>query len=194
MIDLKTCRLMLVFVAAFIADMRDTSGQNIDSSVMPVIHVDNSPRALQILGVGELAEIKTLAEVQPPIELPMPVTLPDSLNADSSSVKLAAVTADCAVSPKCDDAGSACDSLSCHQDKSCHCRPALYYLLHPPKTMLPPIHCPEASRTYYYFRPYNWHHIQEHQKDATDWDASPGNPYSNHLFEDVYKSMVFDEH
>ena len=39
---------------------------------------------------------------------------------------------------------------------------------------------------YYYFRPYNWTHLAEHQQIATEWGEDPRNPYANTLFDQVY--------
>lgn len=41
---------------------------------------------------------------------------------------------------------------------------------------------PEAGG-YYYFRPYNYTHIAQHQQAAALWGAPAGNPYSHALYE-----------
>ena len=53
-----------------------------------------------------------------------------------------------------------------------------------------PQHYPyEAVMGYYYFRPYNYRHIAEHQRAVTVWGGDPRNPYSNDLFKSVYAEM-----
>lgn len=41
---------------------------------------------------------------------------------------------------------------------------------------------------YYYFRPYTWTHIAEHQALITSWGGDPRNPYSHELFDRMYAS------
>jgi hypothetical protein len=45
-------------------------------------------------------------------------------------------------------------------------------------------------RTYYYFRPYNHEHVRQQQGEAQLWGSSIGQPYSNKIFADVYKSFA----
>ncbi|QDU99199.1 hypothetical protein Pla8534_71120 [Lignipirellula cremea] len=41
-------------------------------------------------------------------------------------------------------------------------------------------------KTYYYFRPYNYLHIEQQQAEAGAWGADPGLPYSNEIFDAVF--------
>lgn len=43
-----------------------------------------------------------------------------------------------------------------------------------------------VNRGYYYFRPYNWTMIGQHQNIAAAWGLDPMNPYSRELFEKLY--------
>lgn len=82
-----------------------------------------------------------------------------------------------------------CDSC-CGTCNEC-CRPSLmlFDLRHPPRNMIPHLPYDAQPKTYYYFRPYNWMHIHQHQGDAAAWEASPGNPYSNKVFKDLYRMI-----
>jgi len=42
---------------------------------------------------------------------------------------------------------------------------------------------------YYYFRPYNWIHVAEHQGAAARWGLDPRIPYSHELFNRLYASL-----
>lgn len=42
---------------------------------------------------------------------------------------------------------------------------------------------------YYYFRPYNWIHIAEHQGIVARWGLDPRIPYSHELFNRLYASL-----
>lgn len=42
---------------------------------------------------------------------------------------------------------------------------------------------------YYYFRPYNYRHIMEHQEAVMSWGGDPRNPYSNKMFEEIYEEL-----
>ncbi len=46
--------------------------------------------------------------------------------------------------------------------------------------------------TYYYFRPYNYTHIEQHQQLAAQWGIDPQMPYSNSIFERVYRNFELD--
>jgi len=49
--------------------------------------------------------------------------------------------------------------------------------------------CP-CSGTYYYFRPYNWFHIPEHQQEAAFYEGDPRNPYDNRVvFDGLYGGL-----
>lgn len=42
---------------------------------------------------------------------------------------------------------------------------------------------------YYYFRPYNYVHIAQHQAQVARWGGDPRNPYSHEMFEKLYASL-----
>ena len=42
---------------------------------------------------------------------------------------------------------------------------------------------------YYYFRPYNWVHVAEHQATAVKWGLDPRIPYSHELFYRLYAAL-----
>lgn len=42
---------------------------------------------------------------------------------------------------------------------------------------------------YYYFRPYNYVHIFEHQNIVARWGGDPRNPYSHELFQRLYAEL-----
>jgi hypothetical protein len=46
---------------------------------------------------------------------------------------------------------------------------------------------------YYYFRSYNWTHIAEHQRIASEWGEDPRNPYGRQLFEQVYADYLAEK-
>ena len=46
-----------------------------------------------------------------------------------------------------------------------------------------------AEGAYYYFRPYNYTQIPVQQAEAVSFGASPGLPYANDMFEQVYRSF-----
>lgn len=45
---------------------------------------------------------------------------------------------------------------------------------------------------YYYFRPYNYVHIFEHQAIVARWGGDPRNPYSHELFTRLYENLPVD--
>jgi hypothetical protein len=47
---------------------------------------------------------------------------------------------------------------------------------------------PEAHG-YYYFRPYNYVHVAQQQAIAVGWGADPRNPYSNEMFQGIYRQL-----
>ncbi len=47
----------------------------------------------------------------------------------------------------------------------------------------------QAEGAYYYFRPYNYMQIPVQQAEAVSFGASPGLPYANDIFEQVYRSF-----
>ncbi len=53
-------------------------------------------------------------------------------------------------------------------------------------------HVPYLARpkNYYYFRPYQYFHIAEHQREVTLYGENPKEPYANRLFKRVYARTV----
>lgn len=58
-----------------------------------------------------------------------------------------------------------------------------------------PMHYPHDSayHGYYYFRPYNYVHIRQHQNAASRWGGDPRNPYSNTIFQGIYNDLGLAE-
>lgn len=56
-----------------------------------------------------------------------------------------------------------------------------------------PLHIPYIAepKNYYYFRPYNWFHIRDHQQEVMLYSGDPRHPYANEVFQQVYQN--FDE-
>ena len=50
-------------------------------------------------------------------------------------------------------------------------------------------------KNYYYFRPYQYFHIADHQREVANYGGNPKHPYANRLFERVYSRTVdhYDE-
>ncbi len=46
---------------------------------------------------------------------------------------------------------------------------------------------------YYYFRPYNWTHIAEHQQITSQWGEDPRNPWGRQVFEQVYADYLAEK-
>lgn len=44
-------------------------------------------------------------------------------------------------------------------------------------------------KNYYYFRPYNWFHILDQQKEVVLYGGDPRHPYANDLFQEVYQEI-----
>ncbi len=59
-----------------------------------------------------------------------------------------------------------------------------------------PMHIPYVHKCseYYYLRPYNWFHIQEHQEEALNHGGDARHPYTNRVFADVYKQLGISPH
>jgi hypothetical protein len=55
-----------------------------------------------------------------------------------------------------------------------------------PCNMPSPYHYYPDSHGYYYFRPYNFTHVPQHQAFVQSYGGDPRNPYSNVIFQDVY--------
>jgi hypothetical protein len=89
------------------------------------------------------------------------------------------VDAPAGVHAACDCCGSGCGGhpLSCRS--TCDMPPHTPYL--------PELH------GYYYFRPYNYTHVAEHQAFVKGFGADPRNPYSDGIFKKVYEQLGADE-
>lgn len=66
--------------------------------------------------------------------------------------------------------------------------------VHSPGNM--PMHIPYVHKysEYYYFRPYNWFHIREHQEEVLNYGGDARHPYTNRVFADVYKEFGLGSH
>lgn len=64
---------------------------------------------------------------------------------------------------------------------------------HPPGNMLPHLPYCAEPKTYYYFRPYNYQHIAQHQDTAQTWGAARHAPYSNEMFKEVYAEFEVED-
>lgn len=42
---------------------------------------------------------------------------------------------------------------------------------------------------YYYFRPYNYTHVLEHQQTVLKWGGDPRNPYSTHVLANLFVNV-----
>lgn len=80
--------------------------------------------------------------------------------------------------------GAPCAIVACLQAH--HLFPCMWCA---PGNMVP--HTPYEAwpKTYYYFRPYNYMHVQQQQEQAIQWGADPGLPYSNAVFQQVYHTF-----
>jgi hypothetical protein len=59
-----------------------------------------------------------------------------------------------------------------------------------PGNMSGHIPCNACMGTYYYFRPYNWFHIPDHQQEAANYNGDPRNPYDNRVvFDGLYDGL-----
>lgn len=85
-------------------------------------------------------------------------------------------------SPSCDncDLTGGCPTPWC-DDALCCCRTTGDFYPH--------YAYPAPYFGYYYFRPYNWIHIAEHQGIAARWGLDPRIPYSHELFNRLYASL-----
>jgi len=43
--------------------------------------------------------------------------------------------------------------------------------------------------TYYYFRPYNFRHVEAQQQEAAAWGADPNQPYARKMFDKIYADL-----
>lgn len=68
----------------------------------------------------------------------------------------------------------------------CGCLPTC---LHHCGDLIPNFGYTAWPKTYYYFRPYQHFHVPMQQRQALEWGAEPGLPYSNAIFQDVYKAI-----
>ncbi len=55
-----------------------------------------------------------------------------------------------------------------------------------------PPHFPYMAQPkfYYYFRPYNWFHIEAQQQEVLNYGGDPRHPYANRFFNDVYEQVA----
>lgn len=121
------------------------------------------PQPLEATSVLETASPEPVAEAQPIAETVMEGEF---------------YGCDC----ECDLCGMSC-GCECLTGKFVHglfCGPDNMYQ-HTPYLATP--------KTYYYFRPYNFMHVRTQQAQAQLWGAEPGMPYSNAVFQDVYKQI-----
>lgn len=84
--------------------------------------------------------------------------------------------------------------LDCEEGEVCEdCRYGLCDLHHDLKAMarnMPPHYPYEAQPwTYYYFRPYNYRHIEAQQQEAAAWGADPNQPYARKMFDKIYADL-----
>jgi len=63
---------------------------------------------------------------------------------------------------------------------------------HSPGNMTQHLPYVAAPKNYYYFRPYNWFHILDQQKEVALYGGDPRHPYANDLFEEVYQQIEAD--
>lgn len=93
----------------------------------------------------------------------------------------------CKSCDKCDKCGG------CQECGGCCCSPwnllGLPDPCHPPGNMNQHLPYWADPKFYYYFRPYSFRHIPVQQMEALDWGASPGMPYSNKMFQQVYADL-----
>ena len=82
-----------------------------------------------------------------------------------------------------------CDTCHLGCECECHAGKFIHGLFCGPDNMYQ--HAPYLAtpKTYYYFRPYNFMHVRTQQVQAQLWGADPGMPYSNAVFQDVYKQI-----
>jgi hypothetical protein len=99
-----------------------------------------------------------------------------------SEVLAAGCNAECCEGDSCGDCGLGCG----HCGFLCQ-RKAL---LCPHGNCGPHFPYEQQPKTYYYFRPYNYRHIAEHQDEAEAWGADRKMPYSNAIFQDVYADLA----
>ena len=62
-------------------------------------------------------------------------------------------------------------------------------LLRPCGNLHPHLPYEAHPKTYYYFRPYSFLHVQQQQEEAMQWGADPRAPYSNAIFREVYDEI-----
>ena len=92
-------------------------------------------------------------------------------------------------SSKCDGCDSPVERCCCGQSRR------LFGHLHrPPRkdyrfSYIPPLSNPPQPNEYYYFRPYNYIHVVNHQADAALWGGGAYHPYSNEIFERIYQEF-----
>jgi hypothetical protein len=82
-----------------------------------------------------------------------------------------------------------CKNKGCKGGKGCKGERCSASPLCPFGDLYPHFPYEAMPRTYYYFRPYNYTHVRQQQADAMQWGASPGQPYANQAFENVYRNF-----
>ena len=93
--------------------------------------------------------------------------------------------------PIMDDTFYDCECNTCGLGCECDCNAGkfIHGLLCGPDNMFQHTPYLATPKTYYYFRPYNFMHVRYQQGQAQIWGADPGMPYSNAVFQDVYKQI-----
>ena len=56
--------------------------------------------------------------------------------------------------------------------------------------MTPHIPYRAHPKNYYYFRPYNYFHIEQQQREVLNYGGDARHPYANKLFQRVYDKYV----
>ena len=100
-----------------------------------------------------------------------------------------------------DDLFYDCSGSTCHSCNSgcfgceCDCNAGkfIHALFCGPDNMYQHMPYLAAPKTYYYFRPYTYMQVQTQQAQAQLWGADPGMPYSNAVFQEVYKKIASSE-
>lgn len=86
------------------------------------------------------------------------------------------------------------DDCGCCYGSSPHGNLGFHHRFYPSACRSPgnmPQHFPYVAepKNYYYFRPYNWFHIPEQQREVTSYGGDTRHPYANDLFREVYEAI-----
>ncbi len=96
----------------------------------------------------------------------------------------------CKTCQTCNPCGcQSCDDCSSGHCCTVWCALGLPHPCHPPGNMHQHLPYYAEPKMYYYFRPYNYRHIPMQQGEALSFGASPGLPYSNAMFQQVYAEL-----